>query len=153
MQKENEGAVLFVGAVLAIGLVALAGSLDYGAPTGFVIGTSAGQSCESQPCTDGLMCINHFGSKLCKQKLSLGGNCNTADKETACSGYNVDCLGSYCRTLIKGANTGDKCGPVSATEWVECAEGICLGQETFWAKKAMYQRAGRCYIPHSIEGK
>ncbi|MBI4016222.1 MAG: hypothetical protein HY363_00840 [Candidatus Aenigmarchaeota archaeon] len=125
MQKESEGAVLFAATVLAVGLVALAGSLDYNTPTGFAIGTPP----------------------------SAGNNCNTTDKETACVGYNVDCLGSYCRTKISGAKTGDKCGPVSATEWVECAEGICLGQETFWAKKAIHQRAGRCFIPHSIERK
>ncbi len=155
MEKEGEGAVLFVGIILAIALVSLVGSIDYG-PTGFAVGSggvSAGQSCELDECQDELVCVNHFGSKVCKQPVALGENCNTADKETFCAGYNVDCYGSYCRTLITGAQTGEKCGPVSATEWVECAEGICLGQETFWAKKAMYQLAGKCYIPHSIEGK
>lgn len=158
MQKESEGAVLFVATILAVGLVALAGSLDFDTttPSGFAVGSTqanAGQSCETQPCDNGLVCLDHFGQKVCKQPLQPGDHCNTADKETGCVGYYTGCYGSYCRTLTTKAKVGDTCGPVSATKWVECGEGICLGQETFWAKKAMYQRTGKCYLPHSIEGK
>ncbi len=73
MKKENEGAVLFAATVLAIGLVALAGSLDYSTPTGFAVGTppNAGNTCENEPCPEGLMCTDHFGTKVCKQKLEV----------------------------------------------------------------------------------
>jgi len=158
MEKEGEGAILFVATIFAVGLVALVGSLDYSpSPTGFLAGPAsnwdalAGQSCDSKPCEQGLLCKEHFGNKVCKQALDLGDHCNTADKETACAGYNVGCYGSYCREKIT-AQLGEKCGAISATVWGECEQGICHGGDTFWAKRPIYQRPGTCVLPNNFEG-